>query len=86
MLKLSRRRCKAGSECRLISLRSISPLYVADATGDAIEPESDSEIEEARPARVLKSKMLPTPAEVNEHNITHFAIQELVPMVCEGKG
>ena len=63
----------------------MSQLDVVEVTGDAIELESDSEIEEARPARVLKSPMLPTPVEANEHNITHLPFRNWCPWCVKGK-
>ena len=53
--------------------------------GDEIELESESETEEARPAKVLRSPMTPSPIEVSEYNITHLPFRCWRPWCVQGK-
>ena len=46
----------------------------------------EKESEEAREPEVLRDPGTPTPKEVEDHNVTHFALSVVVPSLCLWKG
>ena len=53
---------------------------------EEVEPEFEVEEEEAQSADAQKTPMLPSQAEIDEHNITHLPFRNWCPFCIRGRG